>query len=202
MIASADDALFLSLFAAAGALRGEGLDALADRAAAARREYVVARQSNPAPLFGAPPEGPPPFELLPAAMAKIAGLTMRWMAQMNGPEGPPQIDGTVIHGAPASPGIYEGPVRIVLDEHGLADVEPGDVLVCSMTNPAWSAAIATAGALVSDVGGPASHPAITARDLGIVAVVGTRLATAVLHNGERVLVDGSAGTVRRLGGTP
>lgn len=54
-----------------------------------------------------------------------------------------------------------------------------------------------AGALVCDVGGQLSHAAITARELGIPAVVGCRTATETLRTGDRVLVDGTAGVVRR-----
>jgi pyruvate,water dikinase len=53
-------------------------------------------------------------------------------------------------------------------------------------------------ALVVDIGGPISHAAVVARELGVPCVVNTRDGTSVLKNGDRVRVDGSAGTVELL----
>jgi pyruvate,water dikinase len=56
-----------------------------------------------------------------------------------------------------------------------------------------------ASAIVIDIGGPMSHGAIVARELGIPCVINTKTGTRVLKSGERVRVDGGAGTVERLG---
>jgi len=56
-----------------------------------------------------------------------------------------------------------------------------------------------ASAIVADVGGALSHAALVAREFGIPAVTGTGNALELLIDGELVEVDGSAGTVRRLG---
>jgi len=77
-------------------------------------------------------------------------------------------------------------------------LRPNEVLVCPVTAPAWNLAMARAGAVVCDTGGQLSHAAITARELGVPAVVGCRDATTTIRTGERVVVDGAAGTVRRL----
>jgi pyruvate,water dikinase len=74
-------------------------------------------------------------------------------------------------------------------------MEPGDVLVARITTPAWTSLFAMASAVVTDVGGPLSHSSIVAREYGIPAVLGTGVATQRLSTGQRILVDGDAGTV-------
>ena len=72
---------------------------------------------------------------------------------------------------------------------------PGDVLVARITTPAWTSLFAMASAVVTDVGGPLSHSSIVAREYGIPAVLGTGVATQRIASGQRVRVDGDAGTV-------
>lgn len=74
----------------------------------------------------------------------------------------------------------------------------GDVLVAPMTVPIWTPLFRLASAVVTDVGSPTSHAAIVAREYGIPAVVATADATQRLADGQRVLVDGTAGTVTVL----
>ena len=79
-------------------------------------------------------------------------------------------------------------------------LRPGDVLVASITTPAWTSLFAMASAVVTDVGGPLSHSSIVAREYGIPAVLGTNVATRRIPDGARVRVDGDAGTVTLLDG--
>jgi pyruvate,water dikinase len=72
---------------------------------------------------------------------------------------------------------------------------PGDVLVARITTPAWTSLFAMASAVVTDVGGPLSHSSIVAREYGIPAVLGTGVATQRITSGQRISVDGDAGTV-------
>ena len=74
-------------------------------------------------------------------------------------------------------------------------MKPGDVLVASITTPAWTPLFAMASAVVTDIGGPLSHGSIVAREYGIPAVLGTGVATRRIHSGEVITVDGSAGVV-------
>jgi pyruvate,water dikinase len=74
-------------------------------------------------------------------------------------------------------------------------LQPGDVLVCPITSPVWSVLFASIGALVTDTGGVLSHPAIIAREYQVPAVVATGNATALLHDGQQVTVDGSSGKI-------
>ena len=89
-------------------------------------------------------------------------------------------------------------MRIINDESQFDKLQAGDVLVCTCTSPAWSIVFPSLSAVVTDSGGLLSHPAIVAREFGIPAVVATGDATGRLRDGQRVLVDGTAGTVRVL----
>jgi phosphohistidine swiveling domain-containing protein len=103
-------------------------------------------------------------------------------------------------GAPGSAGRLEGIVRILDSPEEGDQLQPGEILVTAQTNIGWTLLFPRAAAVVTDVGAPLSHAAIVARELGIPAVVGCGDATARLHTGDRVLVDGARGTVRLLAG--
>ena len=77
-------------------------------------------------------------------------------------------------------------------------LQPGDVLVTTVTNVGWTPLFPRAAAVVTDLGAPLSHASIVARELGIPAVVGTGNATMRLRDGDRVRVDGERGTVEVL----
>jgi pyruvate,water dikinase len=105
----------------------------------------------------------------------------------------------VITGMAASAGVIEGTVRVVHSPQEFDQVQKGEILVCKMTNPAWVVVFTKIGGLVTDSGGTLSHPAVVSREFGLPAVVGTLVATQKLKTGQRVRVDGSAGTVNVLG---
>jgi pyruvate,water dikinase len=94
--------------------------------------------------------------------------------------------------------VVEGTVRVVLDADSDDVLTDGEVLVCKFVDPGWTALVSLAGALVTDIGSPASHGAIVARELGITCVVGTGNGTRVLHTGDVVRVDGSTGEIAVL----
>jgi phosphohistidine swiveling domain-containing protein len=104
----------------------------------------------------------------------------------------------VLVGSPVSPGVVEGPVRIVLDPHE-AQLAPGEILVCPGTDPAWTPLFLAAGGLVMETGGLMTHGSVVAREYGIPAVVGVTQACQRLHPGQRVRVDGTAGRVTVMG---
>jgi pyruvate,water dikinase len=108
-------------------------------------------------------------------------------------------DGADVRGEGASSGRTVGRVRIVGGVEEFGSLQPGEVLVAPFTNPTWTPLFQIASAVVVDAGGMASHAAIVAREQRIPAVMGTGNATRVLHNGQRVLVDGDRGLVTRLG---
>ena len=103
-----------------------------------------------------------------------------------------------LRGAPGSAGRREGVVRVLDSPEEADQLQPGEILVTAQTNIGWTLLFPRAGAIVTDVGAPLSHAAIVARELGIPAVVGCGDATVRLRTGDRVLVDGVRGTVRRL----
>ncbi|MFI6737498.1 PEP/pyruvate-binding domain-containing protein [Nonomuraea sp. NPDC050451] len=101
----------------------------------------------------------------------------------------------VIKGVPGSPGRVTAPARIIHGPDEFDRMRPGDVLVARITTPAWTSLFALASAVVTDVGGPLSHSSIVAREYRIPAVLGTGAATGRLADGQKVVVDGDAGTV-------
>jgi pyruvate,water dikinase len=103
--------------------------------------------------------------------------------------------GGVIKGVAASPGATTGTARVLRGPDDFSKMKPGDVLVASITTPAWTPLFALASAVVTDVGGPLSHGSIVAREYGIPAVLGTGSATRRIQDGQTVTVDGSAGKV-------
>jgi pyruvate,water dikinase len=105
----------------------------------------------------------------------------------------------ILTGAPASPGIGTGVVRILKSPKEIGKIEKGDVLVAPMTSPDYVPAMKKASAIVTDQGGQTSHAAIVSRELGIPCVVGTETATKKLKEGTIVSVDGTNGNVY-LGG--
>jgi rifampicin phosphotransferase len=102
-----------------------------------------------------------------------------------------------IEGTPVSAGVVEGIVRVVREPHG-ARLEPGEILVCPGTDPAWTPLFLSAGGLVTEVGGLMTHGSVVAREYGIPAVVGVAGATTQLSTGMRVRVDGGEGVVTIL----
>jgi phosphohistidine swiveling domain-containing protein len=109
-----------------------------------------------------------------------------------------EADRAELAGLGASPGIVEGPARVVDSPEEFDSVQKGDVLVCTMTNPAWVVVFTKVVGLVTDSGGVVSHPAVLSREFGIPSVVGTSVATARIRTGDRIRIDGSAGTVEIL----
>jgi phosphohistidine swiveling domain-containing protein len=101
----------------------------------------------------------------------------------------------VVTGTPVSPGVVEGAARRLIDPHTDDALEPGEILVCRTTDPSWASAMMLASALVIDIGGPISHGAIVARELGVPCVIGTRDGTAKIRSGDRLRVDGGKGEV-------
>jgi phosphohistidine swiveling domain-containing protein len=106
--------------------------------------------------------------------------------------------GEVLHGVGASGKSYEGTVRIVHGPDDYDKLESGDILVCETTDPSWTPMFLIVDAVVIDVGSAGSHGAIVARELGIPAVVNVAGASRKLQDGDRVVVDGSQGTVKVL----
>ncbi|MFH1382259.1 MAG: phosphoenolpyruvate synthase [Chloroflexota bacterium] len=101
----------------------------------------------------------------------------------------------LLKGAPASPGIASGPVRLIHDASQIDKVKDGDILVAEMTTPDFVPAMKRAAAIITDRGGRTAHAAIVSRELGIPCIVGTGQATTTLKEGQIITIDGTTGQV-------
>jgi rifampicin phosphotransferase len=113
------------------------------------------------------------------------------------PDAEPGDGRRAVKGLGVSAGVVEGTVRVVVDP-AFAEVEPDEILVAPITDPSWSSVMFISSALIVDIGSLLSHAAVVARELDIPCVVDTRNGTKVLRTGDRVRVDGTAGTVEIL----
>ena len=103
--------------------------------------------------------------------------------------------GEELRGSPASRGTVTGTARILHSPDEGARLQQGDILVTVMTTPAWTPLFAIAGGIITETGGALSHPAITAREYGIPAVLALRDATTRLRDGQKITLDGATGVV-------
>ncbi len=108
---------------------------------------------------------------------------------------PERPDGRVLRGLPASSGRVTGRARVITDLRQADEMRQGEILVAPFTDPGWTPLFPLSAAIVTDLGGLLSHGAVVAREYGVPAVVNTAIATSVIHTGDRITVDGSAGTV-------
>jgi pyruvate,water dikinase len=100
-----------------------------------------------------------------------------------------------LEGFPGSPGVVEGPARVIIDYKDFQKVEAGEILVCPYTGTAWTPLFVKIGGVVTDTGGMLTHAAIAAREYGIPAVVGTWNATNSINDGDTIKIDGNVGIV-------
>ncbi len=153
------------------------LASFAAQVAARRAAWQAAKRVSPPPML-------PPSR-------KFMGLDVSAFVPESG-EGQPAGR---LKGVPTSAGLVTAPARVVRGSEDFGQMRPGEVLVASITTPAWTPLFAMAAAVVTDVGGPLSHGSIVAREYGIPAVMGTGVATQRIQTGQTVTVDGNAGTV-------
>lgn len=176
VIAEPDDVFFLT--------RSETLEALGDSSAAT------------VDVAGRRPEREEQAKLVPPVLVGRLNRMLRSIWDKY-----PRLVGAVrseralVSGTPASPGRASGPVRVIHGPHEFDDLRPGEILVAPLTAPAWTPLFTRAAGVVTDVGSPASHTSIIAREYGIPAVVGCGDATARLRTGMHVRVDGGTGNV-------
>lgn len=169
----------------------------ADELARRARYRTETSYAEVPPLLGPPPGDPLPGEWLPPAAARAEraiGLCIQ--AILLTP--PARTEARTVYGAGASPGVYEGPARLVRGTADFARIRQGDVLVTTSTSAAFNLVLPMLGAIVTDRGGLLSHAAIVAREYGVPSVVGCTDATRQIRDGARVRVDGRAGEVTIL----
>ncbi|MFH1713019.1 MAG: PEP-utilizing enzyme [Candidatus Jacksonbacteria bacterium] len=103
-----------------------------------------------------------------------------------------------IHGITASLGHARGRVKIILSAKYINKVQKGDILVAPMTRPEHLSAMKKAAAIITDEGGITCHAAIVSRELGVPCLIGTKIATKVLKDGDLVEVDATLGVVKKI----
>ena len=101
-------------------------------------------------------------------------------------------------GTTAYKGIVTGKARVLRSVQEIATFNQGEILVANQTTPEYVPAMKKAAAIVTDQGGITCHAAIVARELKIPAVIGTKIATKVLKDGDMIEVDAERGIVRIL----
>ncbi|GHO90703.1 putative phosphoenolpyruvate synthase [Reticulibacter mediterranei] len=102
-----------------------------------------------------------------------------------------------IVGLPVSSGVIEGRARVILSMED-ADLEDGDILVTTFTDPSWTPLFVSIKGLVTEVGGLMTHGAVIAREYGLPAVIGVESATKLIKDGERIRVNGTEGYIEIL----
>ncbi len=103
-----------------------------------------------------------------------------------------------IKGQIAQAGCTKGIAKIVKSKEDIRKVKKKDIIVSPNTTPEFMPALKKAAAIITDIGGLTCHAAIVSRELGIPCIVGTKIATQVLKDGDLVEVDAERGIVRRL----
>ncbi|WPU93707.1 phosphoenolpyruvate synthase [Mucilaginibacter sabulilitoris] len=102
-----------------------------------------------------------------------------------------------IIGLPVSSGVIEGRGRVIVNMED-ANLEEGDILVTSFTDPSWTPLFVSIKGLVTEVGGLMTHGAVIAREYGLPAVVGVENATKLIKDGQRIRVNGTDGYIEIL----
>ncbi|MFN7976194.1 MAG: PEP/pyruvate-binding domain-containing protein [Acidobacteriota bacterium] len=111
---------------------------------------------------------------------------------------PPDAARNVLAGTGCSPGVAEGPARVLRGLEEMHRLQKGDVLVAVFTDPGWTPLFSVASAVVTETGGLLSHAALVSREYGIPAVLAVGSATTHIRDGQKIRVDGRAGTVAIL----
>ena len=117
--------------------------------------------------------------------------------RFKGPRVAAELQDGVLSGIPCCPGQVEGPVR-VLENPSEGGRLSGEILVAERTDPGWVPLYPSVSGILVERGSVLSHSAVVARELGIPTVVGLRGLTALVGDGDRVRMDGGAGTVALL----
>lgn len=164
-----------------------------------RRHYHAADGFSVPATFGPAPEQPP-SDWLPPAARRLGDALDAYFSSSNEPDGT-RFEADAIVGMGVSGGVCEGIARRCDEARELERIAQGDILVSATTNPAINVVLPLLGAIVTDTGGALSHAAIVTREFGIPGVVGTKVATRRIKDGDRIRVDGDRGIVEILSTT-
>lgn len=154
-----------------------------------KAELAGFKQLTPPPYVGTFPSGHPPANPVIDVISHHATL-QRAVA--------PSADPQRLAGYAASSGTVTGAVKILRSITEVDKLQPGDILVTTMTTPIWTSLFMNVAGIITDNGGMLSHAAIVAREMGIPAVVGTGQASKVLRDGQLVELNGTTGQIKIL----
>jgi len=141
----------------------------------------------------------PPFQVPESVPADSPWATfVAGIAARRGARSP--VDAQTLTGNAVATGRVTAMASVILEPADFARMQPGSILVCPTTTPAWTQLFSQARGLVTDTGSFLAHGAIVAREFGIPAVLGVADATARIRHGQMLAIDGDAGTVTLLGG--
>ncbi len=180
-LSGASDVFFLTFDELHDAL-SEGKGDLKELVERRRRERDEDKELTPPAALGTLP--PPEAEPDPM-LTKFFGAP---------PEEHP--DPRMINGNAASAGRVTGTARVIMSLDDADRLGHGEILVCPSTMPPWTPLFAIASGVVTDHGGVLSHTAIVAREYRIPAVVGTKVGTSLIKDGQKITVDGAKGTIK------
>ncbi len=107
------------------------------------------------------------------------------------------LPASALAGLPVSSGVIEGRARVILHMED-ANLQDGDIVITSFTDPSWTPLFVSIKGLVTEVGGLMTHGAVIAREYGLPAVVGVEHATKLIKDGQRIRVHGTEGYVEIL----
>jgi pyruvate, water dikinase len=148
-----------------------------------RRETHTAAYDLPLPEM---------VDAMPGAITRISDE--RWKSLGLLPPGGSGGPSNVLSGIGGAAGTATGRARIVNDPNDIV-VDEGDILVARGTDSAWTPLFMQADAVVVDIGGVMSHACIAAREMGIPCVIDVKHGTSRIVEGQKISVDGDAGTV-------
>jgi pyruvate,water dikinase len=178
---SADDVFFVTVEELEGHLRGASVTADLKKLVDLRRgEWAVYAE-----------EPQPPGRIV------TQGPAAAWSPPAEAPDPGALAAGDLLQGVGCSPGRVTAPAMVITEPSGELAID-GQVLVAPMTDPGWVFLMVAAGGLVVERGSLLSHTAIIGRELGIPTVVAVPGATRRISDGQRLELDGQAGTVRLL----
>ncbi len=191
-----DDIAHLTIEEVEAALRGASIDR--DAVARRRAEHRWAL-ANPSPRVVGPEAGAfPGPELFPQATRDSIGAFMWAAGNLMAAPVVEHVSEGALRGLGASAGVVTGTARIIRTPAEFDRVQPGDIVVCPSTMASWSPIFPVISGLVTEVGGPLSHPATLAREFSLPAVLGVSDATTLIPDGSQVRLDGATGTVDLL----
>jgi len=149
-----------------------------------KKQHEEFRKVEPPPFFGDP-------EAIPETFAKDPALSL---AVVPVPRVRPELKAE-LYGTSAAPGVAEGVAHVIMSEKQFHEFKPGEILVTLETSAAWTPLFGLAKAVITDVGGAASHAALLGREYGLPVISGTVEGTQKIKTGMRVKADGDLGVV-------